>query len=111
MKKIAFLICSMLCMIAFSSMASSTETKNKINIFGGKVVTIDSEHKTFTLREDNRGLFTCTFGDSTPVRKNNQLKAVSDIKVGDIIVVIYDKMAGKNFAKTISIIVTAKRSP
>jgi len=45
------------------------------------------------------------------VRKNNQLKAVSDIKVGDIIVVIYDKMAGKNFAKTISIIVTAKRSP
>ena len=111
MTKAVALICSIICMIAFSSMASSEETKNKMNIFGGKVVTIDSEHKTFTLREDNRGIFNCTFGDSTLVRKNNQLKEVSDIKVGDIIVVIYEKMAGKNFAKTISIFVPAQGSP
>ena len=111
MKKIVFLICSILCMIAFSSMAFSEETKDKINMFAGKVVTIDLEHKTFTMKEDNRGLFTCTFGDSTPVRKNNQQKAVSDIKVGDIIVVIYEKMAGKNLAKTITVFVPAQGSP
>lgn len=111
MKKTAALIFSILCMIAFSSIAFSAKTESQFNMFGGKVVAIDLEHKTLTLREDTKGIFTCTFGDSTKVMKNHQQKTLSDIKVDDIIVIMYEKVAGKDFAKTISIFLPAQGSP
>ena len=111
MKKTASLIFSILFMIAFSSIAFSAETKSQLNVFGGQIVAMDTGHKTFTLKEDKRGSFTCTYGDSTKVFSNNQQKTISDMKLGDIAVVVYTKASGENFAKSITFFTPAQGSP
>jgi hypothetical protein len=111
MKKTASLIFLILCMIAFSSTAFSSETESKLQVFGGKIVSIDLEHKTFTLKEDTKGNFTCTFTDRTKVLSNNRQMTISDMKVGNIAVVVYAEASGKNLAKTINFFAPAKGSP
>ena len=111
MKKTAMIIFSMLFMIASSSIAFSAETGSKLNMFGGKVVAIDMGHKTLTLKEDTKGNFICTFSDSTKVFSNNSQKTISDMKLGDIALVIYANASGKNFAKSIRFFKPAQGSP
>ena len=102
MKKTALILFSMILLVAFSSVAFSAETKNNLKIFGGQVVAMDTEHKTFTLKEDKRGTFICTYDDSTRGFSNNQQKTISDMKVGNIAVVVYDEVSGKNLARSIT---------
>ena len=109
MKKLASLAISILCVIACASIALSA-TQGPVQMFAGQVIAIDSEHKTFTLKEDNKGLFTCTFTDSTPVMKNNQQGTIAELKVGDIAAVIYGEASGKKFAKTVTVFVPVKVS-
>ena len=102
MNKTATLIFTILFMIACSSIALSAETKGQYSMFAGQIVSIDTEHKTLTLKEDTKGTFTCAYGDNTKFFSNNQQKTISDLKVGDIAAVVYAKSSGKDLAKSVS---------
>ena len=111
MKKTAFLIFSVLCIIAIASIAFSADKGSKINMFAGQVVSVDAANKTITLKEDTKGNFTSPFNDKTKVFQNKQSKTISDIKVGDIAAVVFDEAAGKSIAKSITIFASAQESP
>jgi Cu/Ag efflux protein CusF len=68
----------------------------------GEIQAIDQKAKTITVKA-MRGPLTATADEKTVVKLGKEMKAFSDLKVGDKVVVTYEAGEGKNIAKTIVI--------
>lgn len=68
----------------------------------GEIKAIDQKEKTITV-EAMRGPLTVTADERTVVKLDKTMKAFSDLKVGDKVVITYTLGEGKNVAKTITI--------
>jgi hypothetical protein len=98
-----------LLVFAFTGMAFSAENNKKTQVFGGKITAINTKEKTITLKNDETPKFTCIFNDKTLIRMTNGQKPI-DMKINDIIAVLYEEVNGKNIAKSISALAPAASS-
>jgi Cu/Ag efflux protein CusF len=83
-------------------MASSAE-KQKMQVFGGGVKAVDTKEKTITLWNDKVPEITFSVDDKSISKLTGGNKTLADIKIGDIAVVAYEEVNGKNVAKAITI--------
>ncbi len=108
MSRIVAVLVLILFVSAFTGIAYSVEKENKIKLEAGVVKALDAKAKTITLSADNKTDFTCFFDDKTAVRANTGKKiTTADIKVGDVIVLLYEEVNGKKIAKSVT---TAKEN-
>ena len=68
----------------------------------GEIQAISQKDKTITVKA-MRGTVTATADERTVVKLDKTMKAFSDLKVGDKVVLTYEVGEGKNIAKTIII--------
>lgn len=102
MNKIVPVIIAIVLVFSFAGTTFSAE-KKKFEVFGGGVKAIDLKEKTVTLWNDSVPEFICSVDDRSISKQTSGNKTLADIKVGDIAVVVYDKVNGKNVAKSITI--------
>jgi len=68
----------------------------------GEIKAVDKKEKTITV-QSMRGPLTVTADERTVVKLGKEMKAFSDLKVGDKVVLTYSVGEGKNIASTITI--------
>ena len=90
-----------LCFAAPVIGAGQDVKKPNINLFAGEVKAISVGEKTIFLKNDNAEM-TVVCNDKTALRSGMSKVTFGDIKKGDIAVVIYDVIDGKNVAKSIT---------
>jgi len=110
LNKAVSLIIVILLVFSFTGITFSAENDKKIQAFGGKITAINTKEKTITFKNDETPEFKCIFDEKTVVRMANGEKAKSDIKLGDIVAVVYEEVNGKNIAKSIAAMVPAASS-
>lgn len=104
MRKIVLVVVLMSFVFSLAVMGYAAEKGNKPNLAAGAVKAIDVKAKTITLMADKKPDFTCSLNDKTVIRSNsNQKVTFDDIKVGNIIVLIYEVVDGKNIATTVTV--------
>lgn len=98
------MLISVFFVVSFVGISSAADKRTKPKVAAGAVKTIDLQAKTLTLREDTKPDLTCSFDDKTTLRSNNGQKITfADIKIGAILVLVYDIVDGKNIAKSITV--------
>jgi len=100
--KIVPVIIAVALLFSFTGMGSSAE-KQKMQVFGGGVKAVDTKEKTITLWNDKVPEITFSVDDKSISKLTGGNKTLADIKIGDIAVVAYEEVNGKNVAKAITI--------
>jgi len=100
--KVVPVIIAIALVFSFTGMTFSAE-KEKMKVFGGGVKAINLKEKTMTLWNDKVPEFTCSVDDKSISKTTSGNKTLADIKVGDIAVVVYEEVNGKNVAKSITV--------
>lgn len=103
MSRIVAVLVSILFVSAFTGIGYSAGKENKIKLEAGVVKALDANAKTITLSADNKTDFKCSFDDKTVVRANTGKKiTTADIKIGDVIVLLYKEVNGKKIAESVT---------
>lgn len=110
MIKIVSVIIAFVFVFSFAGMTFSAEKQN-MKVFAGAVKKIDTKEKTITLWNDKVPEFTCSVDENNITKSGSGKKTLADIKIGDIVVVAYGEVNGKNVAKAVTISSPAAASP
>ena len=107
MKKAIAVIVSVLFVLSFAGptfarMGMSRAMQSSVKDTEGEIQAIDAKAKTITVK-GMRGLVTATADENTVVKQGKEMKAFTDLKVGDKVVLTYEVGEGKVIAKTIVI--------
>ncbi len=95
---------SILLILSFAGIASAGQNENKFKIAVGAVKAIDPTSKAITLMADNRPDFTCLIDDKTTLRSGaGSPVSYADIKVGNLVVLVYEEVEGKNVARALTL--------
>ncbi len=103
MRRIFSVLVSVAFVFSLSAATFSAE-KAKLNMAAGAVKTIDVKTKTVTIRADKQPDFTFSINDETVLKSSKGQKVtIDDIRVGVILVLMYDVVDGKNIAKSVTV--------
>jgi hypothetical protein len=104
LSKIFPVLVSALILFSFAGATYSAEKGEKMMVAAGKVTAINAQEKTITIRNDKVPVFTCFFNSNTTVRSNmGTMIVATDIKMGSIVAIAYEKLDGKNIARGITV--------
>lgn len=102
MNKIVPVVIAVAFVFSLAGMTSSAERQQK-KLFAGTIKKIDTKEKVITLENDRVAEFTCSVDEKSIPQMTNGKKTLADMKVGDIAVVVYEEVNGKNVAKGITV--------
>jgi Cu/Ag efflux protein CusF len=100
--KIVPVIIALILVFSLSGTTFSAE-KQKMKVFGGGVKAVNIQEKTITLWNDEVPEITFSVDDKNISKTTSGNKTLADIKIGDIAVVAYDEVNGKNVAKAVTV--------
>ena len=110
MNRAVSLIIMIFFVFSFTGIAFSAEKNKKMQVFGGLITAIDTKENIITLKNDKTPEFTCIVDDKALKRNTNGKKSMADIRIGDIVAVVYEEVNGKNIAKSITAMAPAVSS-
>lgn len=101
MKKVFSIILAILLVISIAGVAIAKE-KVKVKQITGEVAAVDAAAKSLTVKGKKAEVVIST-DEKTAVKADKEKKSLSDVKVGDKVIVKYSEIDGKNIAKSIEI--------
>jgi hypothetical protein len=109
MKKTIAIIVAVLFTFALASVSLAVEKKaemTKPNYIIGKIKAVDTGAQTLTIAKQEKGKEEDTvvvIDKETSITIDKEKKMLADVKVGEIVAVMYTQLEGKNIAKNILI--------
>jgi hypothetical protein len=105
LKKAIAVIVSVLFVLSFAGptfarMGMKRVMESSVKDTDGEIQAVDAKAKTITVK-GMRGVVTATVDERTVVKQGKEMKAFTDLKVGDKVVLTYEVGEGKYMAKTI----------
>lgn len=101
MRKVFYIIMAMFLVVAVAGSAGAAE-KVKIKQYTGEVVTIDATAKSLTVK-GKKAEIVFTADEKTTVKVGKEKKSLTDVKIGDKVVVKYSEVDGKNLVRSIEV--------